>query len=119
MARAALEHGIDTMGRLRYIYATGMMTSQEPGQTTQRVKVGMIGLAAVLLLIGLAAAIFSTASREPAVSGGARPDVVANLTTGNDLAGLSDGTEPLADLGVTPSTASENTGVAANSSAGR
>ncbi|MEG3123564.1 hypothetical protein [Sphingomonas sp. GB1N7] len=89
-----------------------MMTSPEPnldrGQTTQRVKVGMIGLAAVLLLIGLAAAIFSTASREHAVAGGANPSVVANLTIGNDLAGIGDGSEPLADLGVAPSTATEN-----------
>ena len=81
-----------------------MTTSQDPVQRTQRVKVGMIGLAAVLLLIGLAAAIFSTASRDRGVPGGARADVVANLTMGNSLAGLSDGTEPLADLGVTPST---------------
>lgn len=85
----------------------------EPDQTTQRVRVGMIGLAAVLLLIGLAAAIFSTASRERAVSGGSRADVVANLTMGNGLAGLGDGSEPLADLGVTPSTATENVTVAA------
>lgn len=75
----------------------------------------MIGLAAVLLLIGLAAAILSTASRETAVSGGARADVVANMTMENGLAGLSDGTEPLADLGVTPSTATENVAIAANS----
>ena len=88
-----------------------MTTSQESVQRTQRVKVGMIGLAAVLLLIGLAAAIFSTASRDRGVPGGARPDVVANLTMGNSLAGLSDGTEPLADLGVTPSTGVVNSSV--------
>lgn len=81
--------------------------AQDPAQTTQRVKVGMIGLAAVLLLIGLAAAIFSTASRERAVLGGARADVVANLTITNDIAAAGDGSEPLADLGVTPSTAIE------------
>ncbi len=108
--------GIDTTKRFWYISATGMMKTSNPAndsaQTTQRVRVGMIGLAAVLLLIGLAAAIFSTASRERAVSGGSRADVVANLTMGNGLAGLGDGSEPLADLGVTPSTATENVAAA-------
>ena len=74
----------------------------------------MIGLAAVLLLIGLAAAIFSTASRERAVAGGANPDVVANLTIGNDIASMGDGSEPLADLGVTPSTAISNSSTVAS-----
>lgn len=74
----------------------------------------MIGLAAVLLLIGLAAAIFATASHERAVSGGARPDVVANLSISNSMAVASDGSEPLADLGVTPSAATENAHLAAN-----
>lgn len=110
--------GIDKTSRLRYIYATGMMTSPDPNldraQTTQRVKVGMIGLAAVLLLIGLAAAIFSTASRERAVAGGANPDVVANLTIGNDIAAMGDGSEPLADLGVAPSTSSGNSSAVAS-----
>lgn len=74
----------------------------------------MIGLAAVLLLIGLAAAIFSTASRERAVAGGANPDVVANLTIGNDIASMGDGSEPLADLGVAPSTSSGNSSAVAS-----
>ena len=64
------------------------MITQDPGQTTQRVRVGIIGLAAVLLLIGLAAAIFSTVSKEKplAVAGGAHADVVANMVSGNDSA---------------------------------
>lgn len=70
----------------------------------------MIGLAAVLLLIGLAAAIFSTASKERPliVVGGARPDVVANMAAGNQ-APPAEGTtsEPLAELGVAPSTATD------------
>ncbi|WP_260598349.1 hypothetical protein [Sphingomonas endolithica] len=98
---------------MRYIYATGMIIPQDQTQRTQRVKVGMIGLAAVLLLIGLAAAIFSTASRERAVPGGARADIVANMAIGNDMANAGDGSEPLADLGVTPSTAVETVNVAA------
>ena len=70
----------------------------------------MIGLAAVLLLIGLAAAIFSTASKERPMSviGGARPDVVASMAAGNSA--LPNGaatSEPLAELGVAPSTATE------------
>ena len=41
-------------------------------QTMQRVKVGVIGLAAVLLLIGLAATIFAIVSREQPVPRSAR-----------------------------------------------
>ena len=91
---------------------TSQDSAQDAGQTTQRIRVGMIGLAAVLLLIGLAAAIFATASRERAVSGGARPDIVANLAIANDTA-TAGANEPLADLGVTPSTATEDVNVAA------
>ncbi|CAN5634486.1 hypothetical protein BH10PSE14_BH10PSE14_22930 [soil metagenome] len=97
---------------MRYISATvTMMIEQDQGQTSQRVKVGMIGLAAVLLLIGLAAAVFSTASRErPAVvAGGVRPDVVANLVAGNQAApGAGAASEPLADMGVAPSAPADN-----------
>lgn len=74
----------------------------------QRVTVGMTGLAAVLLLIGLASAIFSSASRERpvAVAGGAKPDVVANIsaTNSSDSAAAND-REPLAELGIAPSAA--------------
>ncbi|MDX5984013.1 hypothetical protein [Sphingomonas echinoides] len=68
----------------------------------QRAKVGMIGLAAVLLLIGLAAAIFATVSRDRQVSaiGSARPDVVATMVSGNSTDSAK---EPLAELGVAPS----------------
>lgn len=66
----------------------------------------MIGLAAVLLLIGLASAIFATANhdRQVAAIGSARPDVVANMVSSNsvDPAGTK---EPLAELGVAPSAA--------------
>lgn len=81
--------------------------AQDPAQTSQRAKVGMIGLAAVLLLIGLASAIFATANhdRQVAAIGSARPDVVANMVAAN----VTDPTatkEPLAELGVAPSAAS-------------
>ena len=85
------------------------MIAQDTAQTSQRVKVGVIGLAAVLLLIGLAAAIFSTASRERAVIGGARPDVVANMAMANTALPMDAPTnEPLAELGVAPSAAPDN-----------
>ena len=67
----------------------------------QRVKVGLIGLAAVLLLIGLASAVFNSVNRErPATGiGGAQPDTVAAMT-GNQQASAEG--EPLAELGVAP-----------------
>lgn len=84
------------------------MIARDQEQTTQRVKVGMIGLAAVLLLIGLAAAVFSIASRDRAVAGGAHPDVVANLLATNLTAPRDAPTnEPLAEMGVAPSASSD------------
>lgn len=85
--------------------------AQESEQTTQRVRVGMTGLASVLLLIGLASAVFSWASKETpvAVPGAARVDVVANMTATNSSDAASFGSnEPLAELGVAPSTATED-----------
>ncbi|MEO5865931.1 MAG: hypothetical protein ABIS14_03355 [Sphingomonas sp.] len=79
----------------------------------------MIGLAAVLLLIGLAAAVFSTASRERPVRvvGGARPEVVANLVAVNQSAPAANPTnEPLAELGVAPGAQNDPT---ANTAAAR
>jgi hypothetical protein len=92
------------------------IVAQDPSQTSQRVRVGMIGLAAVLLLIGLAAAIFSTASKERpfSVIGGARPETVANMAAGNSALPDSRSTsEPLAQLGVAPSTAAEENAASA------
>ena len=78
-----------------------MKVVHEPSQTTQRVKVGMIGLAAVILLIALASAVIGSASRERpiATAGAARADVVANIALMNS--GEASG-EPLAELGVAP-----------------
>ncbi|MES2046033.1 MAG: hypothetical protein V4475_19335 [Pseudomonadota bacterium] len=93
-----------------------MMIRQDQAQTSQRVRVGMIGLAAVLLLVGFAAAMLSFASRERpiAAAGGVRPDVVANLVSGNQSApGASATSEPLADLGLTPSAVNDPNGNAA------
>lgn len=89
--------------------------ANDPAQTTQRAKVGMIGLAAVLLLIGLASAIFATANhdRQVAAVGSARPDTVANMMAGNaiDPAGAGN-KEPLAELGVAPSAATDGNAAA-------
>ena len=69
----------------------------------------MIGLAAVFLLIGLAAAIFSSANKERpvTVAGAAQPDVVASMTAPANAAQQqqqqSATAEPLSELGVTPS----------------
>ena len=54
-------------------------------QTMQRVKVGLVGLAAVLLLIGLAATLFTIVSRERPNNavGAPKADVVANLAASN------------------------------------
>ncbi|HXH16486.1 MAG TPA: hypothetical protein VNJ10_10185 [Sphingomonas sp.] len=81
-----------------------MKMSHEPSQSMQRIKVGMIGLAAVVLLIGLASAIIGSASRERpvATAGAAQADVVAKLGVSNTTIVAAAG-EPLAEMGVAPS----------------
>jgi hypothetical protein len=89
-------------------------SQQESTQVMQRVRVGLTGLAIVLVLIGLASAIFSSANRDQPVMaiGAPNASVVANisdLTSGNAVADKARGKgkdEPLAEMGVTPSTAS-------------
>ena len=78
-----------------------------PSQTMQRVKVGMVGLAAVVLLIGLASAIFSAANRDrPIVAAGApQAQDVANMTIANAAMPADPVKEPLVELGVAPSAA--------------
>ena len=72
------------------------------GQSWQRVKVAVTGLVAVLALIGLASVVVGSARRASptAAAASARPDLVANLVDANAAAPG----EPLAELGVTPST---------------
>lgn len=76
-------------------------------QTMQRVRVGLIGLAAVVLLIGLASAIFSAASQERPVAAIDSPkaDAIANMTLANNNLPATAPNEPLAELGVAPATA--------------
>jgi hypothetical protein len=81
-----------------------MKPKQHLSQSMQRAKVGMIGLAAVVLLIGLAGAIIGSATRERPVqaAGAARVDVVANMAVSNSVEADRTG-EPLAQMGVAPS----------------
>ena len=99
---------LDKRGARRYIYATAMKSgSQDSQQAMQRVRVGMTGLAMVLVLIGLASAIFSSANRDEPVSAVGAPNsaVVANMVVEPvNLAGEKEKDEPLAELGVAPST---------------
>lgn len=80
--------------------------ARSTSQTMQRVKVGMSGLAAVVLLIGLASAVFSAASRERPVEvpGAAKIDPPAVVPTLNTTDSTDAAREPLAELGVAPST---------------
>jgi len=80
-------------------------------QARQRVRVGMIGLAAVVLLIGLASAIFSTVTRDQPAADAARGTVVAEANA--PAAAPSTGNEPLAELGVTPSIGNSSADVSA------
>jgi len=65
----------------------------------QRVRVGLVGLAAVILLIGLAGMIFSTLRRDQSP-----PETGVPATTAAVDTNASDANDPLADLGITPST---------------
>jgi len=79
---------------------------QDHAQAMQRICVGITGLAAVILLMALSFAIFSSANREAPVSaaGASNAAVVANLTGVDNIAADRTRDEPLAELGVAPST---------------
>lgn len=77
------------------------MEQSDPKQALQRVKVGMIGLAAVVLLIALASAIIGSATRERPVGGAAQANIVAEMALPNSAAPAG---EPLAEMGVAPGT---------------
>ena len=74
-------------------------------QAMQRVRVGMVGLAAVILLIGLASALFSAANRQQSPTAATSAGEVANMTATNTMSAAEAENEPLAQLGVAPSTA--------------
>ncbi len=84
---------------------------QTQSQAMQRVRVGMVGLAAVILLIGLASALFSAANRETPVAVTApKTEAVTSTPVANTTAVPDADNEPLAQLGVAPS-ASESSPV--------
>ncbi|RZM11758.1 MAG: hypothetical protein EOP68_02930 [Sphingomonas sp.] len=78
-----------------------MTDRTDSSQSLQRVKVGLIGLAAVVLLIALASAILGSATRDVAPVGSAQSNLVAEMAAGNESAPAG---EPLAEIGVAPST---------------
>lgn len=84
------------------------MIAQEPGHAGHRAKVGMIGLAAVLLLIGLAAAVFATATKDRPLmlAGNAHTRTEHRIADNATVPGDKTNNEPLAELGVAPSTSS-------------
>jgi hypothetical protein len=83
----------------------------------QRVRVGLTGLALVLVLIALASIILTSVSRESDLAASGQPNaaIVANITdpAANSVAERGRD-EPLAELGVTPSTASTDAPSAAS-----
>ena len=93
-----------------------MITDPQTTQTAQRIKVGMTGLAVVLLLIGLASAVFHSASKEKPVdvAGASKPEVVANISITNDSVPATGSGEPLAELGVAPSAPANSQAAAGN-----
>lgn len=77
----------------------------------QRVRVGLTGLGAVLLIVAVSAAIFQSARREPATVAAAptrSEQTVANMV-GNTTATAND---PLTEMGVTPAAPAANNTVA-------
>ncbi len=79
---------------------------RDSNQTVQRVKVGVVGLAAVLLMIGVAATVFGIVSRERPVTavGAPKAEVAANLSdsSNSQAPGAAATSEPLVELGVAP-----------------
>lgn len=72
----------------------------------QRVRVGLTGLAAVVMVIAIFTLVYSSASREAATAsvGAANASVVANLTGASNTSVEKNRDEPLAELGVAPGT---------------
>jgi hypothetical protein len=80
-----------------------MKIARETSQSMQRVKVGMIGLCAVVLLIALTSVIMGSVARERGTVAAeqARSDVASNVGMVNQMEAPVTG-EPLAELGVSP-----------------
>ncbi|MBX9795270.1 hypothetical protein [Sphingomonas sp.] len=83
----------------------------------QRIRVALTGLAFVLLLIGLASAIFSSASRERPVATTPAPkaEIAARAAdSANSQMMVPTNKEPLAELGVAPSASTMNSSAPAS-----
>lgn len=65
-----------------------------------------MGLGIVILLIALASLVLRAVTREEPVTapGGAKPDIVANMAGGNEVAA---DTAPLSDMGIQPGVKNE------------
>ncbi|MBO9714345.1 hypothetical protein [Sphingomonas sp.] len=76
----------------------------------QRVRVGITGLALVLVMIGLGSVVLTSANRDDPVEaiGASNAAVVANITDGNVMVAKTR-EEPLAELGVAPSAGTPET----------
>jgi hypothetical protein len=73
-------------------------TKQERGARMQRLRIGLTGLAIVLLVVALSTVIYTRFNRQA--------DLADGNVTGNVSANVSDpANEPLAELGVVPGTA--------------
>ncbi|MBM7405829.1 MULTISPECIES: hypothetical protein [Sphingomonas] len=82
-----------------------MPNANEQLSAMQRVRVGMTGLAVVLILILLASALVSSARNDAPVVAVGAPNVetVANMTgTDKGVSTADAGREPLAELGIAP-----------------
>jgi len=100
-----MPQGVDNRPFMRYIYVTAMRTgSQDSAQAIQRVRVGMTGLAMVIVLIGLASVVFTSANRERPVTavGASNVTVVADIADSGNTSEARNN-EPLAEIGVAPS----------------
>lgn len=80
----------------------------DPGQRMQRLRVGITGLAAILIVVLLATAIASgvrrnASSEAPVVA----PPVVATVSNDNSVGTVDPNAEPLAQLGAAPGGAPE------------
>lgn len=73
----------------------------EPGERMQRVRVGVTGLAAVILVVAVATAIASGLRRSAEISNVAAPSPVV-ATVGAAPNSTNPATEPLAQLGAAP-----------------
>ena len=69
----------------------------------QRVRVGLTGLAAVLLIVAVSTAIFESAKVRPEAGPVAAEDVRSGQAVANMMANVAAApSEPLAEIGVTP-----------------